>query len=86
MGADEVWLKVGFVSQQVMEIEANPLFDELLRQICLGRKIGEDPERIRMVTGLEERSLSLTRQAREELHARQLQAHNPDLDTALVHI
>lgn len=65
-------------------MEAIPVFDDLLRQVCLGRKIGENPERIRAVAAQEDRALRMTRQSREELQARQLQTHNPELETALV--
>lgn len=75
---------LGCGCMQVMEVEASPLFDDLLRQVCLGRKIGENPERIRAVAAQEERALRMTRQSREELQARQLQTHNPELESALV--
>ncbi|GMH40823.1 hypothetical protein BSKO_08727 [Bryopsis sp. KO-2023] len=68
---------------EVMEAFAQPDFDDLIRQICFGRKIGENPERNRIVGIQEERALKAAQQAREEMHSRQIPSQNPELESAV---
>ncbi len=70
---------------QYLEVVGHPKFEDITRAIFIGRQIGEDQEKQRLIADQHKRSMDSIHQARLELQKRQRSGKsNSELDMLLV--